>query len=286
MQALQNGRFAVSTWSLHRMLGATYPYGPDPQKSAARQEPYGQGTVSLLEVPGMLAERGLGRLEVCSFHLPSLDAGYLSEFRDALKASDILFQTLLVEDGDPSNPETAERDIGWIAGWIEIARSLGAERIRVIAGKQAPNEENLARSARHLKWLAGQATGSGVRVVTENWFALLPSPKEMNRLLDELDGKVGLNGDLGNWAAPAKYEGLANIMRRAEICHAKADYNASGLDAADYRQCLEMCEKAGYAGPYTLIYDSPFFADEWDGILLQKKFIEEFLADAPARRTA
>src|SRR6478736_1240721 len=104
MQALQNGRFAVSTWSLHRMLGATYPYGPDPQKSAARQEPYGPGIVSMLEVPGMLAERGFGRLEVCSFHLPSLDTGYLSEFRDALKASNILFQTLLVEDGDPSNP--------------------------------------------------------------------------------------------------------------------------------------------------------------------------------------
>ena len=97
---------------------------------------------------------------------------------------------------------------------------------------------------------------------------------------------MGLNGDLGNWAAPAKYEGLADIMRRAEICHAKANYNASGIDAADYRHCLEMCEKAGYAGPYTLIYDSPFFADEWDGILLQKRFIEEFLQDAPARRTA
>ena len=60
MQALQNGRFAVSTWSLHRMLGATYPYSPDPQKSAARQEPYGPGTVNLLDVPKMLAERGLG----------------------------------------------------------------------------------------------------------------------------------------------------------------------------------------------------------------------------------
>ncbi|MBX4940439.1 sugar phosphate isomerase/epimerase family protein [Rhizobium binae] len=285
MQLLQSGRFAVSTWSLHRLLGAVHAYSPDPDKSAAPKEPYGPGSAALIDVPAMLAARGINRLEICSFHLPSLDAGYLSELRDAMTASNVLFQTLLVEDGDPSHAGTAERDVGWMAEWIGIAAALGAQRMRIIAGKQQPTEENLGRAARHLTWLADKAEGSGVRVVVENWFDLLPSPAEMNWLLDRLDGKVGLNGDLGNWSAPEKYAGLADIMRRAEICHAKADYNAGGLDADDYRQCLEMCERAGYTGPFTLIYDSPFFADEWDGILLQKTFIEDFLSGAPARRT-
>ncbi|MBP2447654.1 sugar phosphate isomerase/epimerase family protein [Rhizobium leguminosarum] len=286
MQDMQNGRFAVSTWSLHRLLGVINGYSPDPDKSAAPKEPYGSGAAALIDMPAALAARDVNRLEVCSFHLPSLDAGYLGELRGALATSNVLLQTLLVEDGDPSHPETAERDVRWMAEWIDIATALGAQRMRVIAGKQKPTEENLARAARHLTWLADKAEGSGVRVVVENWFDLLPSPVEMNWLLDRLDGKVGLNGDLGNWAAPTKYGGLADIMRRAEICHAKADYNVGGLDADDYRKCLEMCEMAGYAGPFTLIYDSPFFPDEWDGILLQKAFIEDFLRDAPARRTA
>ena len=277
MTSLPNGRFAVSTWSLHRLLGPTYPYSPDPAKSAARQEPYGAGGASLIELPRQLAERGIHRLEVCSFHLPSLDPVYLAEFRAAMQASGVLFQTLLVEDGDPSHPENGERDIGWIAGWIKIAQALGAQNMRVIAGKQKPTQENLERALKNLTWLAQEAEGSGVRVVVENWFDLLPAPKEMNWLLDGLAGKIGLNGDLGNWAAPAKYAGLADIMGRAELCHAKADYNASGLDAADYGKCLEACRSAGYGGPFTLIYDSPFFADEWDGILLQKAFIEDFL---------
>ncbi|WP_064697260.1 sugar phosphate isomerase/epimerase family protein [Rhizobium aegyptiacum] len=284
MQVLQSGRFAVSTWSLHRLLGAVYGYSPDPSKSAALKQPYGPGGAALIDMPAALAARGIHRLEVCSFHLPSLDAAYMSELRDAMAASNVLFQTLLVEDGDPSHLETAERDVRWMADWIDIAAALGAQRMRVIAGKQKPTQENLARAARHLDWLADKAEGSNVRVVVENWFDLLPSPAEMNWLLDELGGKVGLNGDLGNWAAPAKYEGLADIMGRAEICHAKADYSAAGLDAGDYRKCLEMCEKAGYTGPFTLIYDSPFFADEWDGILLQKQFIEDFLREAPARK--
>ncbi|PDT27116.1 sugar phosphate isomerase [Rhizobium sp. L9] len=285
MQLLQNGRFAVSTWSLHRLLGAVHAYSPDPSKSAAPKEPYGPGVAALIDVPAALAVRGIHRLEICSFHLPSLETGYLHELRDAMAASNVLFQTLLVEDGDPSHPETAERDVEWMARWIDISAALGAERMRVIAGKQKPTEENLARAARHLNWLADKAKGSGVRVVVENWFDLLPSPVEMNWLLERLDGKVGLNGDLGNWSAPSKYEGLADIMRRAEICHAKADYGPAGLDADDYRKCLEMCEKAGYAGPFTLIYDSPFFPDEWDGILLQKAFIEDFLREAPTRKT-
>lgn len=273
--SLDNGRFAVSTWSLHK-LGAVYPYSPDPGKSAARKEPYGRGQASLIDIPEQLAERGIGRLEVCSFHLPSLDRGYLGEMRSALEGSGVLLQTLLVEDGDPSHPQDAERDIRWIAGWIETAAALGARNMRVIAGKQAPTAENLERSAVHLAWLAAQAEDSGVRIVIENWFDLLPSAKETNWLLDTLQGKVGLNGDLGNWGAPEKYAGLADIMRRAELCHAKAEYNESGLDTADYHKSLEACRKAGYSGPYTLIYDSAFFADEWDGILLQKAFIEEF----------
>ncbi|QRM46212.1 TIM barrel protein [Rhizobium sp. BG4] len=277
MTSLPNGRFAVSTWSLHRLLGPTYPYSPDPAKSAFRQEQYGAGGASLIELPKQLAERGIYRLELCSFHLPSLDPTYLAEFRAAMKASGVLFQTLLVEDGDPSHPETGERDIRWIAGWIEIAKALGAENMRVIAGKQKPSQESLQRALTNLTWLATQAEGSGIRVVVENWFDLLPAPEQMNWLLDGLEGKIGLNGDLGNWSAPAKYAGLADIMGRAELCHAKADYSASGLDADDYGKCLEACRAAGYAGPFTLIYDSPFFADEWDGILLQKAFIEDFL---------
>ena len=277
MTSLPNGRFAVSTWSLHRLLGPTYPYSPDPAKSAARQEPYGAGGASLIELPKQLAKRGIYRLELCSFHLPSLDPASLAEFRAAMKASGVLFQTLLVEDGDPSHPETGERDIRWIAGWIEIAKALGAENMRVIAGKQKPSQESLQRALTNLTWLATQAEGSGIRVVVENWFDLLPAPEQMNWLLDGLEGKIGLNGDLGNWSAPAKYAGLADIMGRAELCHAKADYSASGLDADDYGKGLEACRAAGSAGPFTLIYDSPFFADEWDGILLQKAFIEDFL---------
>jgi len=177
-----------------------------------------------------------------------------------------------------------------LAGANSVLEGAGFQPVIGVSNYDPKREEELIESI--LSWrpagilLAGLEhtdrarallKGSGVRVVVENWFDLLPAPKEMNWLLDGLKGKIGLNGDLGNWAAPAKYAGLADIMGRAELCHAKADYNASGLDSEDYGKCLEASRSADYAGPFTLIYDSPFFADEWDGILLQKAFIEDFL---------
>ena len=52
-------------------------------------------------------------------------------------------QTLLIDDGDITDPVNRRRDIAWIGRWIDVAASLGAERARVIAGKQKPSPEVL-----------------------------------------------------------------------------------------------------------------------------------------------
>lgn len=74
-------------------------------------------------------------------------------------------------------------------------------------------------------------------------FDLLPSPREMNWLLDDLRGKIGLAA-ISNWSAPEKCAGLSDIMRRAEICHAKANYTAAGMDTGDYGKCLDACRRS------------------------------------------
>ncbi len=270
-------RFAVSTWSLHRALGFTYPYRPADREPPTRQPTYGEGMIELIDVPQQCADRGLSRLEVCSFHLPSLLPGFLADFRGAAQRAGVKVQTLLVEDGDLSNPETAQRDADWMAGWLDIAVALGAENMRVIAGKAQPTDAALTRAETHLRRLAELAAAAGVRLVIENWFDLLPGPAEVNRVLDALDGKVGLNGDFGNWERAGKYDDLAKIMGRAELCHAKGHYSGAGLDVEDYARCVTLSNFAGYTGPFTLIYDSTYHADEWSGILEERDCIAAVL---------
>lgn len=272
MPAPIEDRIAVSTWSLHRHLGTTYPHAiPTPLGSV--EETYGEGTESLLDLPSALHNHGYRRMELVSFHLPSRDPVYLAELRDQLKVTGVTLQTLLIDAGDITDPIHGARDTRWIAGWIETANELGAGNARVIAGKQKPTAQALDRAVLALRELEEANAGSPLRLVTENWHELLPSAAEVDELLDRLEGRIGLLMDFGNWSGPDKYEQLAAIAPRAELCHAKASFIDGDLDAADYGRCIDLAEAAGYAGPYTLIFDSELPVNEWDGLAIERDFI-------------
>ncbi|MBX3529846.1 MAG: sugar phosphate isomerase/epimerase [Rhizobiaceae bacterium] len=269
-------RIAVSSWSVHRLLGTTHPHDLGTDAIGRREETFGPARIDLLDLPALVAQHSVGRLELCSFHLPSREPAYLAEMKAACASAGVILQTLLIEAGDLSDPATAERDRRWIGGWVDVAAGLGAENARIIAGKQKPTAEALALSAKNLRQLADDHAGSPVRLVTENWFALLPSPREVHQLLDAAEGRIGLNGDFGNWTGPGKYEALAAIFGRASICHAKASFAGGAMDAEDYGRCLEAAEGAGYSGPYTLIFDNDA-PDEWAGIAIERDFISHRL---------
>lgn len=266
-------RIAVSTWSLHRHLGTTYPHDLTTTAIGPVQQTYGEGSESLLDLPSALNNHGYKRMELVSFHLPSRDRVYLGELRAQLRTTGVTLQTLLIDAGDITHPEHGARDEAWIASWIEIANELGAEHARIIAGKQAPSRQTLDRSVAGLRALADRNAGSAVRLVTENWFDLLPSAEEVIYLLDRLEGKVGLLGDFGNWKGAGKYDELARIFGRAELCHAKANFVDGDLDTADYGRCVDLAEAAAYSGPYTLIFDSDLPVNEWDGLATERDFI-------------
>jgi sugar phosphate isomerase/epimerase len=265
-------RFAVSSWSLHRRLGATHPHDLDSDRVGPAEQTYGPGEITLLQLSGEVAPNGISRLEICSFHLPSRDGSYLAELKSSLASAGVRLQTLLIEAGDLSDPRTAARDAGWISGWVEIANELGAENARIIAGKQKPTREALDLAARGLKEIAERNAGSSVKLVTENWFDLLSKPEHVHYLLEQTGGKIGLNGDFGNWTGAGKYDDLASIFGRATLCHAKANFSAGIMDREDYGRCVDVAERAGYAGPYTLIFDSSE-PGEWEGVAMERAFI-------------
>lgn len=270
-------RIAVSTWSLHRLLGTTYPHDLTTLEIGPEQETFGEGSESLLGLPSVLANHGYHRLEIVSFHMRSRDPVYLGELRDQLKISNVVLQTLLIDAGDISHPETSARDTAWIARWLETANELGAQNARIIAGKQAPEKVNIERSVAALKQLADANAGSPVRLVTENWHNLLSTPAAVHEVLDRLEGRVGLLADFGNWTGEDKYEALASIFPRAELCHAKASFMHGQLDEADYGACVGLAEEAGYKGPYTLIFDADL-PGEWAGLAEERDFILSRLA--------
>jgi sugar phosphate isomerase/epimerase len=266
-------RLSVSTWSLHRTLGDPPGYGPgDPQPAW----PDWENAVALLDLPERLADFGIHTLELCHFHLPSRDDGYLKELRRALDAAGIELWAFLIDSGNVVDPVNGERDRQWIADWLPVASALGAKTARVVAGKAEPTPERLARSRRALAGLAQVAADLDVRLTTENWHALLSTPDAVDELLDGLTDQIGFCIDLGNWSGPTKYADLARIAPYADGCHAKCRFDADGPDRADYARSLALLDAAGFDGPYTLIYDGPS-ADEWAGLAVEREMVAPYL---------
>ena len=73
---------AVSSWSLHRTIGLSWwdlPAAPATQKAE-----WGPGSVGILDLPATVARHGIDRLQLCHFHVASLDRIWLREFRAAV----------------------------------------------------------------------------------------------------------------------------------------------------------------------------------------------------------
>ena len=264
---MANPRLSVSTWSLHGSLGGPGIYGPEAGNRVPDDFSDGEA-LPLLELPARLREFGIGTLEICHFRLPSRDPSYLNELREALKENRIELFSLLVDGGDITDPKNAARDLDWIAGWFEVARTLAAHCVRVIAGKSKPDKESLRKSRQGLQALSALASKHHLRLMTENWFELLSSPEPVLQLLGELEGAVGLCMDFGNWSGETKYEDLAAIAPLAESCHARADFVGSSepqLDESDFQRCLNITREVEFSGPYTLI-PTGWREDEWEAL--------------------
>lgn len=254
---------SVSTWSLHRTLGRFVAPDSAALGGPSRSGPSnGEGT-PLLDLPRELARRGYEALHICHFHLASRDDAYLAQLRDALVQAEIDLDTLLIDDGDLTDPATADQVEAWVSGWLDVAAALGATRARVMAGNAAFTAESLHAYAERLQRLA--AAHPDVRIVVENWMGTLSNAQAVNAVLDETDDSVGLLIDLGNWRGPNKYDELARIAPRAETCHAKCHFDGEGPDVEDFRRSLQVLQTARYNGPLVLIYDGAD-DDEWGNL--------------------
>ncbi len=255
------------------MLGYAYANGPGETEPYALSHPWGPGEISLENLPAELKLQGFERVEICHFHLRSFDPAYLKAVGDFFRADGVAIQTLLIDDGDVTNPVTRERDLQWIARLVRAGADLGAENARVIAGKAKPLPEALALSVAALKEMAELGERVGVRVVTENWFDLLSSPSEVLHVLDAVGSRLGFLADTGNWSGANKHADLRTIFERAELCHAKADFNGPDIDAQDFERSMKAARAAGYRGPMTLIYGEEH-GGEWPSLEAERKIAE------------
>lgn len=274
---------SLTTWSLHRNLGpmrwTRWNEEKGSQVTVVDEQPQ---TISLLELPGVLKEKGYSAMDVCHFHFPDTSDSYLRELRGSVERSGIRFYTLLADYGDITNREEKRReaDIEWMKGWIDIASKAGAERVRIIGGDADPSDrEAVALASAQLQRLIDYARGKNVRIVTENFHPLTSTADNCIALLDACGGELGLTSDFGNFKGPGKMQELVRTVPRSESIHAKALTDEQGIpDAEEFRRCMDIVKQHGYEGPITIVYDGP--GDMWEGIGRVTDLVTPYLRNA------
>ena len=243
---------AVSTWAVHDRLGS-------PPVTTPLDEPTDAGrpatTVEQLsDTCDLLRGSGVRRVELCHFHVPGTRDAELAAVRDVLAEHGLTLSSLLIDSGDVAADTDRERHLSWLEAWIDRAAAMGAEGCRIASGRAAPSAAVTERVMAGWRRLAAAAERAGVRPVTENWREYTDTPETLLRLLDAMDGRVGLCLDFKNWAG--RFDDLQQLAPRATSCHVPA----CGTDAADaaalgvdVRRCLRMTSRVGFTGVYTIV---------------------------------
>lgn len=281
----------ISTWSIRRLLGPTYP-GLDPDAPARpAATPFGPGALDLLDLPEVLRAHGYATLDLCHFHLPRTDDAYLATLRARLDAAGIALLTFLVDEGDISaaDPVLRARDVAAAQAWIARAARLGARYVRVAAGaaEVGPDDPAIGHSAASLLTLARHARAQVVDLLTETWRPLALPPDNVRAILAATRGEIGLCADFNNYQhypGEAKYAALRAVLPGANTVHAGGQFTADGqLDETDFRRCLTLAQEAGFAGPYVLIFSGP--GDEWAGLARLAGLVREAIAERVSRES-
>ena len=269
-----SARVSVSSWSLHRALGSVWL---DDFSAEKQTPPTGDAAISLLQLPGMAAQHGINTLEICHFHFPSRDNGYLAELASEASSAGVEIFSVLIDDGDitAADPQKREVQLDWIRDWIDTASTLGAKAARVVAGEDAvpADTQNLAdhpsiqMSALQLKSLHAYGADKGVKIFTENFRPLSLKADHLVAILELCDGQITICADFGNFKGPDRYEEFAKIAPWATSGHAKAQYEENGsIIPDDLTGGIQVLKKSGFSGPLSLIFDQPMASGltEWD----------------------
>ncbi len=289
-------RISTSSWSLHRSLGK--PERRDPNGPPA-DGPVPGAQLSLLELPGRLAAAGIGTMEICHFHFPGPAPAHRPQPPPAAQESGVEISSAPTDAGDitHSDPAQQEKELAWIRGWLDVASAIGASHSRVIAG-YAPIERNggdlrahplIQQSAANLRALSAYGRERGVQVITENFRSTAERADQLLAILELCEGAVGTCADFGNFPStrsgqgkgPGKYDELAAIAPQAVSAHAKALYDGEGRpDRAEMERCLDVMAAAGFDGPISLIFDTPFHRgeDEWDNLAGLREIVLPYTA--------
>jgi sugar phosphate isomerase/epimerase len=270
--------FSTSSWTTHGLLGQVrYQHNIDGTSFLKSGDP--AAGMSLLDLPAFIAKDGIPKIEICHFHLPTINSDYVAQLKNALQDAGLTLENILIDRGNLSDPDDAtwraEIELGKM--WFRITADLGGNGCRVDCGTEPPTPAAKARSAAALQELADYAVTLGIKLTTENFRQTSVQPDDLLEIISMVDRPLNLCVDFGNANKTSdKFGTLKKLMPLGTSIHCKGEYADGQLDRADLHQALALMG-ADFAGFVTLIVDET--EREWEKTLELRDAIDQYFSE-------
>jgi sugar phosphate isomerase/epimerase len=247
--------------------------------------------MTMLDLPAVCKELGVGTIELVSTFFESQSANYLNSVRDSIEAQGLKVRNIAVDTGNLANADDRVRrtDTETIKQWFHVARAVGSEAIRVNSGAASPDDKAaIERIIAGYRELAQEAEQNGVYLLIENHGGASADPKNIKAFLDQV-GSPWFRAcpDTSNFPGNTWEEGMLVMAPYAFSAHIKAwNYDPQGLQSRidregqtvshDLNRSLRILKDAGYTGPLNVEYGAS--DDEKQGTRDTIAYVKQLLA--------
>lgn len=221
--------------------------------------------LTLPEIPQYYRDRfGVSKLEFWSNHFESLEPGYLQALKSKIKASGSQLVNVQVDsdyDLASANETERERSLQHVKGWMDAVALLGSQCVRINPGHANGSVE---KSIASMKEVNRYAKSKGLVLLTENHFGIEMNPDIHLQIVKAAGpGNIYTLPDFGNYPKDSMFASLEKILPYAGLISAKAmNFNGNMEHVSyDFDRCVQITEKAGFKGVYSVEQWSPDFQD-------------------------
>jgi sugar phosphate isomerase/epimerase len=211
--------------------------------------------LTLLDVPSYYRDRfKVKQLEFWSNHFESLDKSYLIDLKHKIKASGCHLLNVQV-DSSYNLASTDERErlksLDHVKRWMDAVSFLGSRCVRINPGSA---NGSVDKSIESMKLVNQYAKSKNLILLSENHFGIEMNPDLHLRIVKEAGPGNYTLPDFGNYPRATMYDSLEKILPHAYMISAKADAFNDTLEhtSYDFDRCVQMAEKAGFKGIYSV----------------------------------
>lgn len=232
--------------------------------------------LTLLDVPSYYRDRfKVKQLEFWSNHFESLEQSYLNDLKSKIKVSGCTLLNVQVDSSyNLASADEAERlkSLDHVRQWMDAVSFLGSKCVRINPGHAGGSIE---KSIASMKLVNQYAKSKNLILLSENHFGIEMDPAVHLRIVQEAGPGNYTLPDFGNYPRATMYDSLEKILPHAYMISAKADAFNDKMEhtSYDFDKCVQMAEKAGFKGIYSV--------EQWNGKYMDTDFekVADWLID-------